>query len=105
VNVLIVGASRADRLRAASAWEHTPEAADGTEGSTDQTLTVTSSPAISPLSSVSSVVELLRQATVCRDQGDIVGGRQALDQALQLAPDCEAVDYESGGVRRHGTRP
>ena len=68
----------------------------GPKARQNQTLTVTSSPAICSLSSVSSVVELLRQATVCRDQGDIVGARQALDQALQLAPDWEAVHYESG---------
>lgn len=68
----------------------TPEATE------DRPVAVTSSAAPSSVSSVSPVVELLRQATICRDQGDIAGARQALDQALQLAPDWEAVHYELG---------
>jgi tetratricopeptide (TPR) repeat protein len=45
---------------------------------------------------VSSVVELLRQANACRDRGDRAGARQALDEAIALAPDWEAVHYEDG---------
>lgn len=66
------------------------------EAIADQPVAITSSAAPSSVSSVSPVVELLRQATRCRDQGDVSGARQALDQALQLAPDWEAVHYESG---------
>jgi tetratricopeptide (TPR) repeat protein len=66
------------------------------EATADQPVAVTSSTAPSSVSSVSPVVELLRQAALSRDQGDVAGARQALDQALQLAPDWEAVHYESG---------
>jgi len=57
---------------------------------------VASSSFTASASSVSSVVELLSEATACRARGDIAGARKALDQALQLAPDWEAAYYESG---------
>lgn len=50
---------------------------------------------LSSVSVASSVVELLRQASTCRDRGDVAGARQALDEAIGLAPDWEAVHYEA----------
>src|SRR5262245_2362232 len=47
-------------------------------------------------SSMSAAVELLKQASECRDRGDVARARQALDEALRIAPDWEAVHYESG---------
>src|SRR5262245_41080797 len=52
------------------------------------------SPAIDP--SVANVVDLLSQASDCRERGDATGAKEALDEALQLAPDWEAVHYEAG---------
>ncbi|HEX7794788.1 MAG TPA: tetratricopeptide repeat protein [Vicinamibacterales bacterium] len=46
--------------------------------------------------SVLSVVELLRRASNSRERNDSAGAQQALNEALQLAPDWEAVHYESG---------
>jgi Flp pilus assembly protein TadD len=51
---------------------------------------------LSSESSVSSVVELLKQASDCRERNDAAGALRALEQALLLAPDWEAVHYETG---------
>jgi tetratricopeptide (TPR) repeat protein len=51
---------------------------------------------LSSVSSASSVVKLLGQASACRDRGDIAGARQAIDEAIALEPDWEAVHYEDG---------
>ena len=42
------------------------------------------------------VVELLKQASACREKNDAAGAADALDQAVALAPDWEAVHYEAG---------
>jgi len=49
-----------------------------------------------PDASALSVVELLRRASHARERNDGAGAEQALNEALQLAPDWEAVHYESG---------
>jgi len=49
-----------------------------------------------PDPSLLSVVELLRKASDSRERNDAAGAQQALSQALQLAPDWEAVHYEAG---------
>jgi Tfp pilus assembly protein PilF len=46
--------------------------------------------------STSSVVALLGQASEGRDQQDFPTARAALDEALRLAPDWEAVHFEDG---------
>jgi tetratricopeptide (TPR) repeat protein len=46
--------------------------------------------------SVQSVVDLLKEASDCREKNDVPGAASALEQALQLAPDWEAVHYEAG---------
>ena len=51
---------------------------------------------VSSVSSVSSVVALLSEANASRDRQDPQGARKALDEALALAPDWEAVHYEDG---------
>jgi tetratricopeptide (TPR) repeat protein len=51
---------------------------------------------ISASSAVRRVCDLLFHATSCRDRQDLQGARKALDEALQLAPDWEAVHYEDG---------
>jgi tetratricopeptide (TPR) repeat protein len=45
---------------------------------------------------VSSTVECLRLASACRERNDAVGAEQALNEALELTPDWEAVHYEAG---------
>jgi tetratricopeptide (TPR) repeat protein len=47
-------------------------------------------------SSVSSVVRLLEIASASRDRNDFEGARSALEEAVALAPDWEAVHYEWG---------
>jgi tetratricopeptide (TPR) repeat protein len=49
-----------------------------------------------PDASVLSVVALLRRASASRERNDGAGAQQALSEALQQAPDWEAVHYESG---------
>jgi tetratricopeptide (TPR) repeat protein len=41
-------------------------------------------------------VESLRLASACRERNDAVGAQQALNEALELTPDWEAVHYEAG---------
>lgn len=48
------------------------------------------------LSSASSVVERLQHASASRDRQDFHSARMALDEALRLAPDWEAVQFEDG---------
>jgi tetratricopeptide (TPR) repeat protein len=76
VHVLIVGGSRADRLRAASDREHFGSFRPASR----IVLDAASLPNLRPTPAILPAV----------------GARQALDQALQLAPDWEAVHYESG---------
>lgn len=52
--------------------------------------------AVSASSAVSRACDLLFRASACRDRQDWQGAREALDEALQLAPDWEAVHYEDG---------
>src|SRR5262249_25240022 len=47
-------------------------------------------------SSVSSAVESLKRASVCRDRNDFDGARSALEEAAAIAPDWEAAYYEAG---------
>ena len=46
--------------------------------------------------SVLSVVDLLKTASACRERNDATGAATALERALHLAPDWEAVHYEAG---------
>jgi tetratricopeptide (TPR) repeat protein len=56
------------------------------------------SPAMPSLSRAESrdVVKLLVLASASRERGDAVGAQRAIDEALALAPDWEAVYYEAG---------
>jgi tetratricopeptide (TPR) repeat protein len=47
-------------------------------------------------SSVSSAVESLQLASACRERNDVRGAHRALEEAVEFAPDWEAVHYEAG---------
>ena len=70
--------------------------ADDTEGTEQSVQLPTTQPLDSSVPSASSVVKLLKKANACRERGDTSGAQQALDEALSLAPDWEAVHYETG---------